>query len=862
LTFYRLLLRVFPRQFRERFGDDMTATFEARRRDARSRGAWATIALWIRTVMDMTRHGSGERWQFVSEFVQDVRFAVRLFRRRPGFSATAVITLALGIGVNIATFSVVNAVLIRPLPFPAANQLVRVAESSIDEPRPSAFNPANFLDVKRQTKEAFSSIAAYRRIFAVTLTSAGAEAVHVKAVIVQPEFFDVLGVPVALGRPITQADVDAKSRSVVISGPFWRARLGADPGVIGRPIELDGQSWTVVGVMPDGHEFPANNEVWETLAFTPADLASRNDWNLTVIGRMRPGITLDAANAAVKLAMDVVGRTSPGPMPRTAVVLDQQGDLTSTVRGSVLFIQGVAALVLLIACANLANLLLAAATVRHHEFSIRASIGAGRGRLVRQLLAESFVIAAAGATSGAVLAALLVPLLVAAFPGYLPGRELVAVRWPELAVAVVAAFATSLVFGILPAITASRSAGAAARQAENRVGPTRFASLTRNALVAAEVTITLALVAGSLLLIRSFAALTSQEVGFSSQNVTTASLELPSGRFPTDADRRRVFETLLDRLTAEPDIESVATTFPLAFDGASMGSKQRWDPALNMTTPLSFERHYVSPGYLDVMAVPLIRGRFFSTDDRDGSPPVVVVNEAFARKYGTTRDVIGMRFVTSDDKPMTTIVGVVADTRTNFWRPTPSDVMFPLSQTGLGMGSFVIRSRSSADAIGRRFRDILSATFPFVPVDEIAPLSDVIHSSVSVQRFNMALLAGLAVLALVLSVVGIYGVMAYVVSQRRREMAIRMALGAGAAQVRSLSVRQGLAPIVIGIAAGLVGAWFFTTLLKKELFQIQPHDPWTLIAATLLFFLVGLAACWLPARRSGHVNPVEALKAD
>jgi predicted permease len=481
--------------------------------------------------------------------------------------------------------------------------------------------------------------------------------------------------------------------------------------------------------------------------------------------------------------------------------------------------------------------------------------------LVRQLLSESFVIAFVGAAIGVGLAIVIVPVLIAAFPGTLPGREFVGVRWPELSVAVLAAFSTSLLFGVLPALIASRSARVSGQHASvGRAGSTRTAQLVRSSLIATEVTITLALVAGSLLLIRSFATLTSQETGFSSRDVTTAYLQIPAARFPKDADRRLVFQTLRDRLSENPNVIAAATTFPLAFDGASMGSAQRWDPALGITTPLSFSRRYVSNGYLDAMSVRLLRGRFFGDQDRADSPLVAVVNESFAKRYGQTRDVIGMRFVTGD--AMTTIIGVVADIRSTYVRVTGSELMFPMSQSGLVMGSFIIRSEAPPAAIGELFRTVLREQYPFLPAGNIQPLASVIHSSVSQQRFNMSLLSVLAALALGLSVVGIYGVMAYVVSQRRREMAIRMALGAEPRRVRTLSVRQGMTPVVVGVAGGLIGAWFFTTLLKKELFQITPHDPWSFAAAAALFLAVGLTACWLPARRSARVDPVEVLRAD
>lgn len=862
MTLYRLLLRLFPRAFRDRFGDEMTAVFVARQQDARAQGRSATAALWGRTLMDIAANGTSERQRFLSEFVQDARFALRLLRRRPGFSATAIITLALGIGVNVAMFSVVNGVLIRRLPFPAPQQLVRVGETSLTDRTIHASNPGNYLEYRAATADTFAALGAYRIVPAATLTAPGAEAVKAQTTVARPEFFDVLGVPPAMGRLLNSEDLASNSRSVVISGPFWRGRLGADPNVIGRQLELDGANWTVVGVMPEGAEFPVGSELWQPLQFTAADIEQRSSWNLQAIGRLKPGVTLDAANASIKRAMAVIGQNHPGPAPGTARVEDLREYLVGSVRSNLLFAQGIAGLILLIACANLGNLLLTSASSRRRELGIRASIGAGRGRVIRQLLTEALVLSMAGAILGTLLAVILVPALVNAYPGFLPGREVIGVRWTELAAAAAAAFATAAIFGTVPSLLAARSGVVGNLHSSQRSGTTPAVVWLRNGLVVAEVVMALTLLAGSFALVRSFVTLTKQDVGFSRQNVVTAYLQIPAARFPGDAERRQVFDDLREWLLKQPDVEAAALAFPLPFDGASMGSTHRWDPALGITAPLSSGRRFVSPGYLEALSLRLTRGRFISTDDTAGSPLVAVVNESFAAKYGKTRDVVGMRFIGGPHDSLITIVGVAPDIRATYLRPTAPEIWLPLSQTNLVMGSFIVKTKTPAKAISERFRQALHERYPFLPAGGIQPLTAVIDESVSPQRFNTTLLTSLAVLALTLAVVGIYGVMAYVASQRQREMAIRAALGARPQQIRALSLRQGLTPIVVGIAGGLGGAWLLTSLLKKELFQLPPHDPWTLAAPALLFLVVGLAACWIPARRSARVDPVIVLKAD
>jgi predicted permease len=795
------------------------------------------------------------------EFVQDVRFALRMFRMRRGLAATAALTLALGIGVNIAMFSVINGVLIQGLPFPNPDRMVRVAELDGSPDSLQPFNAGNYMDVARDTSDVFQALAAYRVVPAATLTGLG-EAVKAGTIAVRPEFFGVLGAPLQLGRPLTLADMNTESRSVVVSDTFWRAKLGADPHVVGRSVELDAQAWTIVGVMAPRMVFPAGFELWKPLVFSASDLAQRNSWSLQVIGRLRAGVTPAMASASAAHAMSIVAVEHPGPMARSAAAVDLNEDTVSRVRHDLIFVQGVAALILLIACANLANLLLAAATVRQQEFSIRASIGAGRARLIRQVMAEALTISTVGGAVGAALAYLIVPAIIAAYPGELPGRERIGVSLVELLVAIAAVVATSAIFGIAPALLASRAQLSGGLRNSERVGGSPAVRWLQNGFIAAEVVMTLSLLAGATLLVKSFATLTGQPVGFDSHNVLTAYLQVPAPRFPSDAERLAVFEHLSDRLAAEPDVVAAATTLPMPFDGSGMGAALRWDPAIGQTGPLVANLRWASPRYLDVLAVPLLAGRFIDATDRAGSPLVAVVNETFARQYGKTHDVVGMRFRRTDDGPWITIVGVAADVRVNFLQKPRSEVIFPFAQNNLVAGNFILKTRSSPARLAHRVRELTREAYPNLPLGRIEPLGVVIGDSVAARRFNMSLLGALTSLAVVLSAVGIYGVSAYVVNRRRREMGIRIALGAHPSQVQRLLMRQGLTPIIAGIAGGLAGAWFLTTLLKKELFQLQPHDPATLIISSVTFFAIGVLACWLPARRTARINPISVLKAE
>jgi predicted permease len=846
--------------FRERFGAEMADLFDAHYQDAQRQGRMAVLSFWCRTIADIAAQTLTTRRGMFRELSQDARFGLRLLRRRPGMAATAIVTLALGVGVNIAAFSVVHATLLRPLPFASPDELVRVGESAPGETALHAMNPGNYADLRALTTSSFESIAAYRRPRQTTLTDGGGDPVSVAVVDARPEFFDVLEVTPALGRLFNASDL-ANPKSVIVSEAFWRSRLGADPGAIGRRLELDSQLFTVVGVLRDGQEFPAHTEIWRPLAFAPEELSVRSSWNLQAIGRMRPGVPLAQANADLARSMAVVTREHPGPMARTAAAVGLRDDLTDPIRDQVMFAQGIALMLLLITCANLANLTLTSLSSRRAELAVRASIGAGRGRLVRQLLTESLVLGVIGSVGGAMLASLLVPALVHAYPGFLPGREFAGVRWTELAAAMATALATAALFGTIPASLAGRAGASAAAPSSVRVGRSRSTAWLQQSVIAIEVVIALTLVAGSFLLIRSFAGLVRQPIGFSSDGVIAVELQMSSAVAANDDGRRHIFADLQDAFAHVAGVDRAATVFPAPFDLASMGSSFRWDPALGVDAPVSSERRYASEGYLDALSIPLMRGRFFTAADDDGAPLVAVVNESFAKRYGpSVGDVVGKRFLSGNQ--FVTIVGVIADIRTIYTRPEQPAVVFPHAQGHLTMGTFLLSTSMPAHALDAALQRIRRERAPRLLIGPSQSLDELIGSSVSDRRFNMALLTAVAGLALVLAVVGIYGVMAHAMSERRREMAIRIAMGAAPSQIRRLSLRHGLAPLSVGLAGGLAGAWLLTSLLRHQVFGVTPHDPWTLAAASAAFVSVGLLACWVPARRSTRADPASLLRSE
>ncbi len=784
---------------------------------------------------------------------QDVRYALRLFRRRPGFTTIAVITLALGLGANLTVFAALNATLLRDLPFPNPNQLVRVWE---DDQQP--LNPANYVDMRNGTKDVFSSLAAWNYMTRITLTGVG-EAERVSTVDTTPELFGVIGVAPFMGRPLTPDDMVAGSRSIVVSHNLWRGRLGRDSQVIGRTLMLDGLPWTIVGVMPQGIALP-ETDVWRPLVFTPEELGHRNSWFLNATGRLRPDVSVLQADAALKAVMAGIAGGAKG-RERTAMAAGLREESIAGVRGRLLFVQGVTLFVLLIACANLANLLMAGFTARTQEFAVRVSLGAGRRRLIRQLVVESLVLTGAGGMAGLVLATWLVPVLAASYPGALPGRQAISIGVAEVAAAIGFSVLVGIAFSLLPAFLASRP-NLAAVGGMTRATSTRGARALRTGLLIAEVALALMLLSGAGLLIRSVAGLVAQPLGFEARGVLTAEVALPTGTYPTDDDRRTFFETLFARLESHPAVASASGSTALPFGLNDMGMGFRGEPADGKPTNIFAGTRTVTPQYLDALLIPLRRGRFFTPADAATSELVAVVNEAFVARHAKQRDVMSLRLRRTDTSPWITIVGVIGGARSNYFSDARAEIYFPMTQSPSNSMRLAIRTRNDPGRFGRELRDVVRAIDPNLPVGSLQTFESLLGASIAERTFNRGLLTGFAALAALLAAVGIYGVMSYVVNLRRREMGVRLALGARPGQVVALAVRQGLVPLAAGLGAGLAGAWWLTGLLKTQLFGITPHDPWTLILVSVGFLAVGALACWVPARRTGRVDPVVVLRSE
>jgi putative ABC transport system permease protein len=786
----------------------------------------------------------------LSTIAQDIRYALRYFRRRPGFTAVALATLTLGIGVNLAAFAVLNATLRQPLPFPDPDAIVRIWEGE-EEP----LNPANLVNLRHATREAFRYFAAWRTSTRVTLTGTGAPVI-VPVVDATPDLFRVMGVAPAAGRVLTDDDVADDAKVVVISHRFWQSHYQARPDILGGAAMLDGLPWTIVGVMPAGIAMP-ETDIWRPLIFTPAMLAQRDTQYLNAVARLHPGVSAERANAMVKAAMAAISGANGAE--RTAMVVDFRRSSTSFVQAQILFAQGITALVLLIAVANLSHLLLAAFSARRDEIAIRQAIGASRGRVLRQLAVESLVLAGAGSALAIVIAAWILPAIVSSYPGVLPRRGEITVSVTEWVFAFAIAAAAAIASTVAPALIATRSGVAGMRAPRATAGPT--ARWLQQTLLVAEVAIALSLLTGAGLLVRSLAILTDQPLGFSPVGVVTTEIALPGRRYPTPESRVAFFTTLFARLHQLPSIASASGGSIIPFDRNESAIGLLGEPP-GGNARVTVGLRVVTPDYLEAMQMTLRQGRFLADSDVANAPLVAVVNEAFVRRYAMEHAPTAMRLRQTLTSPWIQIVGVVGDLRPSYQREPRPEMFFSIAQMPASALRLTLRAGERAATMAEDFSRTLANLDKDLAAPALQTYGALMNRSVAERRFNRGLLTSLAGLATLLAAVGIYGVMSHVVAMRRREVGVRLALGARPDQVIGLVVRHGLVPVVLGVVLGLGGAWLLRSLLESQLYRIAAHDPWTMTGAAMLFLVIALLACWVPARRTSRVDPVSVLRAE
>ncbi|HEX8140381.1 MAG TPA: ABC transporter permease [Pyrinomonadaceae bacterium] len=811
---------------------------------------------------------------------KDVRYGLRLLLKRPAFTLIAVLTLALGIGANTAIFSVVNAVVLRPLPFAGPERLVMVWETMPGNDRRSVA-PGNFTDWQRQA-QSFEQLAGYSSA-ALNLTGDG-EPERVTGAAVTANIFKTLGVEAARGRTFTADDAEREGgRVVVLSDGLWQRRYGSDPNVVGRSLSLDDKTYTVVGVMPAGFRFPIQSELWipgsrgsavsPSLAaqFPESNLSTERDIHIySVIGRLKPGVTLGQAQAEVATIAERLARDYPETNRGLGVnVIPLHEQIVGGVQSILFILLGAVAFVLAVACTNVANLLLAHAAQRERELAIRIALGAGRWRLIRQMLTESLLLSLTGGAVGLLIAMWGVDLFVALSPGDIPRLNEVGVDGRLLGFTLFISLATGLGFGLLPALQATRlDPQHSLKEGSTKATEGRRRRRVRNLLVVAEIALAQVLLIGAGLLVISFARLQSVEPGFHPSHLLTARLSLSVTKYKESAKKIVFYNQLLERMRAIPGVERVGLVMNLPLSGSNMnrGFVVEGRPEPKPDENVTVDYQVISPGYFETMQIPLVRGRAFTERDAEDGPRVCVINETMARKYFPGEDPVGRRIAfgdTSKEESWRTIVGIAGDVRhARMEEPPFPGAYTPYAQDRESWSrmSLVIRSTGDPSALAAAVRREVMAIDPAQPISNIQTMEQVMAASVTRPRFTMLLLGLLASVALALAVVGIYGLMSYSITERTHELGIRMALGAQASDVLRLVLGQGLRLILIGIALGLAGAFALTRLMASLLYGVSTIDPVTFVVVSLLLTVVALLACYLPARRATKVDPMEALR--
>ena len=810
--------------------------------------------------------------------LSDLRFSLRTLRRNPAFSAAAIVVLALGIGANTAIFSVVNAVLLRPLPFEDPSRIMQVWHVPPPKSFPGltrfAVSPANYLDWHSQSSS-FEQMAAYGfRAFTVGGTERP-EAVQAGAV--ASDFFPLLRVQPLLGRTFTpDEDRPGQGHVVLLGHNFWRDHFASDPNTVGRSMVIDGETYSVVGVMPPTFQFPNWAKIWVPLAWSNEIRAVRGNHNYGVIARLKKGVDIHQAQAELSAISTRLEQLYPeDDKGWGAVILPLREELVGDVRPALLVLLGAVAFVLLIACANVANLVLAKTLMRRKEIAIRTALGASRLIVLRQILAETVLLSVVGGVLGLFLARFGITLIVKVLGNRIPPFMQITLDVPVLAFALSLSVVAGVLTGLIPSVRFTKAdVNEALKQGQSRGASDARGGGTRRLLVVSEVALSLVLLIGAGLMIRSLWELRKVQPGFDPHNLLTMTVPLPANRFPSPAGEIHFFEDALNRIRALPGIDSagVIDTLPLNGEG---GSNQPFTiegrPAPPMSEQPEVDVRVISPGYLRAMHIPILRGRDLTDSDIAGKPGAVLISDSLARRFWHNEDPIGkhltLTFLPSISRE---VVGIVGDTKLESLDQTrPVAVIYhPLAQLTAPPSepwrsfpmSFTVRTNSDPMNSVSAVTGTIQQVAPDLPVVDVMSMKEVIAQSVSPQRFNMLLLASFAGLALILAAVGIYSVLSYTVRRRVREIGIRMALGASDSDVVRMVLTDGLKPILLGLALGLAAGLALSRVVSSLIFGVRATDPLTFAAVALLLLLVGIIATIVPAYRATRIEPVRILR--
>jgi putative ABC transport system permease protein len=798
---------------------------------------------------------------------QDLRYAVRMLVKQPSFTVVAIMTLALGIGANSAIFSVVNSVLLRPLALNEPDRLVNLYETLPQGGGAlGSVSPANLMDWREQN-DVLAGIAAFTPTdFSLQGTDSPQ---RITGASVSHNFFDLLGVAPLMGRGFVEGENQpGNNHVVVISEQLWRRNLGADPQTVGKDITLSGENFIIVGVMTSGFRLPSRMigaaDAWVPLVFSQNQLANRGSHWLATFGRLKPGVSLEQAQEQMSAIGSRLEQQYPNQQQgRNIKLVSMQEDAVRWVRPALLVLLGAVGFVLLIACTNVANLLLARAAGRRREIAIRTALGAGRGRLIRQFLTESVLLSTAGGALGLLMAKWGVDGLVALAAGILPRSGEVTLDGRVVVFTLGISVMTGLIFGLAPALQVSRADVQDALKEGGNAGNSPQRNWLRGSLVVVEVSSALVLLIGAGLLINSFMRLQEVNSGLQPENVLTCKITLPLAKYPTSDSMANFYRQVFDRVSSSPGVQAVGATNLLPIQQTGTNGEitiEGKPPDPSGHGPL-VEYRFATPDYFRALGIPLITGRFFTEQDQQNTEPVLIVNQTFARLLLPDEDPLGKRVLNFGPNGAT-IIGVVGDVRqsglTNAIRP---ELFMPYTQ-GIWARtmSVVVRGASDPVKLTALVRGVVQEVDPNQPIYGVQTMEDVISGSMSSQHLNMVLFGIFAAMALILALIGIYSVMSYTVTQSTREIGIRMALGAQARDVLKLIVWHGLALTLIGILLGVAAAFALTRLMSSFLYGVTATDPLTFVAVPAILILVAVISCYVPARRATKVDPMIALR--